>query len=983
MKPHNQLVVALTLVAGATLHEAARADLIHRYRFNETAGTVVTDAVGSAHGELKGNGGFFGGDGKLYLPGGTSSAATPDVIAGYVDLPNHIINVLEKITIETWVTWEATGSDWQRIFDFGTSQGGEDISDGNGNYLFMSPEGPDVLRFAVRDPVTGAEPTQLNAGGPLPPAEPVCITVTYDPTQNVSRMYSNAVLVVTGPAGIALKDINDVNNWLGRSQWGDPMFYGEYDEFRIYDSALDSVQVAASFVSGAEAPSTDPAKLGSLLSVDLAVVKTTMTEADTQTAVPTADFANLAGISLIGVAGATMTSDNETVATISAAGVISALKPGVANITLSYLGQSDVVPLAVNARQTGIAVAGALAVDLRATDAAADPNVWPNRATPGTDDDFYALGTPTYAANVAGTGVAGVQFNDTTPAEDSYVGPLTTAELHGGSDRSIEVWAYNPSIADEETLVGMGRRGGPDGTNLSFNYGANGTYGAVGHWGAPDMGWAGTPVAGRWHYLVYTYDGVNTAKVYADGLPKYTETFGGPLNTHPDNYIRIGAQTLADMSGPENGLLFSGYLAMVRVHTGKLSDADVANNFLYGPTLNPPGELQSVTLQITRPTIYGARDIGQATVVADYANLKNVDVTGFSTLASSDTGVLTVAAAGRYTAVKEGTATLTGTYQGRPATASVTVAPPPGLALKHRYSFSEAPGTTTVEDSKGDADGVVKGTGADFDGAGKLSLPGGTGSAAGETISGYVDLPNGIISPLVNVSFETWVTWDATASAWQRIFDFGTSAGGEDNSNGNGAYLFLSPQGDANLRFAVRDPVTGAEPTQITAGGPLPQGQEVYLAATYDFTGNVAVLYSNAVQVATATATVPLIAINDVNNWLGRSQWNDSMFQGTYNEFRIWQGALAADQVAANFAAGPNTVPEPVQPPQLGIALAKPNVILSWPASATGFALQSSTSVGSTAAWGAVDTSSAVTEGGMKKLTLPVTSANQFFRMVK
>ena len=135
--------------------------------------------------------------------------------------------------------------------------------------------------------------------------------------------------------------------------------------------------------------------------------------------------------------------------------------------------------------------------------------------------------------------------------------------------------------------------------------------------------------------------------------------------------------------------------------------------------------------------------------------------------------------------------------------------------------------TFVVEARRDAAPAGVAQQGATFDGAGKLALPGGTlSSANAETIAGYVDLPNGIISSLVNATFEAWVTWDGSGS-WQRIFDFGASGGGEDISNGNGAYLFMSPQGDANLRFAARDPRTGAEPTQLTSAAPVATGTEV------------------------------------------------------------------------------------------------------------------------------------------------------------
>jgi hypothetical protein len=977
MKTNPPWVAVLVALSALALAQPGNAAIVHRYSFNETTGTTVSDSVGTANGVLKGEGGYFDGAGHLVLPGGVSSATVPP--AGYVDLPNHMFNILTNLTIESWVNWQGN-STWERIFDFGTSAGGEDVVDGNGTYLFLSPRGDVNLRFAVRDIATGAEPVQCTAAAPLETqgTDYICVTVTYDYAANVSRLFSNGVLVAKSSASVALSTINDVNNWLGRSQWNDAMFNGSYDEFRIYDNAFNPVEVAASYLAGTSQPSTDPASLGALQAVTLTVPTTTMTELDTQTAFGTADFANMTGVSLGGVAGVTITSGNTLVVTVDAAGLVTALKPGTAVLTLSYQGKTDAKTIAVNARQTGIVVAGTLFVDLRAVDTSAGASTWANRAGTG---DFFAVGTPTYVADVAGSGIAGVQFNPVTPATDAYLGPNTTSDLDGSSDCSIEVWAYNPAIAAEETLVSWSHRGGPEGSNMSFNYGADASYGAVGHWGSPDLGWSGAPAAGQWHYLVYTFDGVNTDKVYADGLLKNSETV--TLSVYPDFPIRIASQANTAGDDFDLGQALSGYIAMVRVHTAALSAADVANNFLYGPTITPPGALETVALAVDRTPMYGVRDVGQVQVTADYANLKGVNVIGFSTLESSDPTVITVDATGAYTAMKLGTATLTATYQGKQASQTVTVMEVPPLGLKHRYSFSEAVGSTSVKDSVGTADGTIKGSGAAFDGSGQLSIPGGTSSAADPaTISGYVDLPNHIVNTLVNASFEVWTTWEGSG-AWQRIFDLGTSASGEDVSDGNGSYLFLSPQGDVNLRFSVRDPRTGGEPSPLTSSSPLAAGTEVYVAAVYDYSGNQSRLYSNAVQVASGTATVPLHIINDVNNWLGRSQWGDPMFQGKFNEFRIWEGALSADQVAAAYAAGPDQVPVVTPAPTMTVSLSGSSVVIGWPATATGFGMESTGVLGTAANWLAVDISGAVDVAGQKRLTLPISGATQYYRMKK
>ena len=53
-------------------------------------------------------------------------------------------------------------------------------------------------------------------------------------------------------------------------------------------------------------------------------------------------------------------------------------------------------------------------------------------------------------------------------------------------------------------------------------------------------------------------------------------------------------------------------------------------------------------------------------------------------------------------------------------------------------------------------------------------------------------------------------------------------------------------------------------------------------------------------------------ALNDVNNWLGRSQWVfDEEFAGTLHEFRIYSRALTPAEIVADNAAGPDNMPAP------------------------------------------------------------------------
>ena len=49
------------------------------------------------------------------------------------------------------------------------------------------------------------------------------------------------------------RDINDVNNWLGRSNWtADNYLNGDLNEFRIYEGAMNNAAVQSSYEAGPE-----------------------------------------------------------------------------------------------------------------------------------------------------------------------------------------------------------------------------------------------------------------------------------------------------------------------------------------------------------------------------------------------------------------------------------------------------------------------------------------------------------------------------------------------------------------------------------------------------------------------------------------------------------------------------------------------------------------------------------------------------------
>jgi hypothetical protein len=213
-------------------------------------------------------------------------------------------------------------------------------------------------------------------------------------------------------------------------------------------------------------------------------------------------------------------------------------------------------------------------------------------------------------------------------------------------------------------------------------------------------------------------------------------------------------------------------------------------------------------------------------------------------------------------------------------------------ALLHRYAF-DGTGSVAVDDVGG-ADGQI--VGAQLTGGGQLHLVR-TGDEQ------YVDLPNGIISVLGSATFEAWVIWDTPEPTqfWERIFDFGTSTLGEDQRDMGGSYLFLAP---AKPRTAYRNLLTTGE-VILDSREAFPINTAFHVAVVVDDEAQELRLYLNADEQGRVALTQPLSTLDDVNNWLGRSQFaKDTRFGGSFMEFRIYGAALTAAQLSDSWAFG-------------------------------------------------------------------------------
>ena len=684
----------------------------------------------------------------------------------------------------------------------------------------------------------------------------------------------------------------------------------------------------------------------------------------------------------------------------------------------------------ISTAQAQVQVAGELLVDVNATTQPFGPLTAITNA--GTMGGFFQARGGAPATPVIGqpntNSARGIVFDggDYLQQVVSIGGALTNAPdtLVGINPTcSIEAWVINPSIPDEETIVSWGHRGGPDGSNMSFNYGSNGAWGAVGHWGSPDLGWfngGGAPAASLWHLLVYTYDGT-TQRVYSDGVELNSEAVG--LNTYAGTPILIGAQ-YDDSTVVTAGLRASQTLGRLRVHSEALTPSQITDNYNLEKnefTLGPAvflAQPQNVVTQETRTvsfsvTLQGQPPIGlqwyknnaeipgaigttlvqsnvmvadsgsqffavafnfsagsslvltssvaTLTVVgdtnpptalqvrvngptqlelvfseairpADAANDANFVLSGpgapavSGAVAGSDPSRVLLTLSGPLTACDFYSVAVSGVHDASPSGNLIASGTSisfwnyalPGLT--HRYTFNNPPTTNatgaTVPDAVGTADGTLKNNGGitTFTGS-RVTLSGGASATAP-----YVDLPNGLLSQNSTnnggsgkLTFEGWVKVTGVR-AWSRVLDFGSTTGGELIAPGGGGegrdYLFYSAMNgtDPNTR---RIDFTNHDPTDEGAVG-ADFGTALFnvdyqFVVTWDEATGQIKMYENGLQVAGVVTDDPMSAINDVNVWLGRSNWTvDSNMQGEFDEFRTYNTVLGLGDIQRNKAGGPD-----------------------------------------------------------------------------
>lgn len=235
----KRVIVSMMILAMLVMSVSTFGALVNRYSFT----VDPNDSVGTSNGVLTNGATIY--EGQVVLNGGISWSAP------CVTLPPDVLKDYTSVTIEAWYSLDGT-SDWQRLFDFGDSAGGE--TGAGGNYIFYTPSsGGADSRFVIS---TGGIPgynynENLAFGPDLATGTVYHVACVYDAATSEIRLYQDGKFVNSSPTSHLLSNVGRSFAYIGSSTYrGDAAFTGKVNEFRIYNRVLSTPEVAYTFAKG-------------------------------------------------------------------------------------------------------------------------------------------------------------------------------------------------------------------------------------------------------------------------------------------------------------------------------------------------------------------------------------------------------------------------------------------------------------------------------------------------------------------------------------------------------------------------------------------------------------------------------------------------------------------------------------------------------------------------------------------------------------
>ena len=452
-----------------------------------------------------------------------------------------------------------------------------------------------------------------------------------------------------------------------------------------------------------------------------------------------------------------------------------------------------------------------------------------------------------------------------------------------------------------------------------------------------------TPLA-----TTFNVSGVNSIATNATVIQLTSASSGdanslaSPTYVFPVTNIIGNAGTNFTLTLPANSL------SVLRLNTGGLNSYTNLQLLLTSPIYNN---------QLVAGTVWGQ-------AAGTWSNLTANPGYAIS-YASANTNIATVDFYGNVTGVSAGTTAIIARYGslGLAATQNVTVLYVP-TTLAHRYSFSETSGTNTADSIGGSAWTGTLPRGGTF-GGGQLAL-----LAASQQ---YVQLPPNILSNDAAVTVEAWATFPDQLPANCFFFGFGTTSGSSGEN-----YIFCAPQ---TGRIAI---TSGTYSSEQNAYGNVDFSfhTNLHVTAVFNPPAGAVALYTNGTLAGINNAvTVRFSSVSNVLSYIGRSLYSGDPYPDfTLNEFRLYNGALSAPEIAATQVLGPDQLLS-TNGPVMSTTTTGSSLTLAWPVNAAGYTVMTTTNLAG-ANWSPATLTPQI-NGRQWQVTLPLSGNQQFYQLQK
>ena len=225
---------------------------------------------------------------------------------------------------------------------------------------------------------------------------------------------------------------------------------------------------------------------------------------------------------------------------------------------------------------------------------------------------------------------------------------------------------------------------------------------------------------------------------------------------------------------------------------------------------------------------------------------------------------------------------------------------PPGLVAYYPCEGAQSDGTTLTDQSGNGNDATLStrggtGTGYGF-GTGKV----GNALVLTASGSGYVNLPLKVFAGATDITIATWVKV-ATTQDHQRVFDIGINAGRDTPATTGMVYMYLMPYraSAGKMMFGIATNGLNAEQT-MSSSTVGPSDGWTHLAIVLG-AGSTRLFVNGVSAVSSTTTTLRPKDLGVIDYaWIGRSQFGaDPTFDGSFDEFRVYNRALSAAEVTA------------------------------------------------------------------------------------